>query len=153
MYRIIVFLFALLCTLSACGVQECDTFGQAPEPVRDEEIQKTRKTEVYKFTFSDTEGNIIIYYLCETTCSQESNMKVSRVDIQALCEIFDAEDHLAEKEIDICGHPGALYLVNGRAFFCCTASAKSTVVLEYPPEVITEETALKILRSIFEPVE
>ena len=58
-----------------------------------------------------------------------------------------------EKKLDICGHPGALYLVNGRAFFCCTASAKSTVVLEYPPEVITEETALKILRSIFEPVE
>lgn len=153
MYRKIVFLFALLCTLSACGVQEGDIFGQTPEPVRNEEIQKTRKTEVYKFTFSDTEGNIITYYLCETTCSQESNIKVSGVDIQALCEIFDAEDHLAEKEIDICGHPAALYLVNGRAFFCCTASAKSTVVLEYPPEVIADETALKILRSIFEPVE
>lgn len=159
--RLLCIFLILICFLTACTPaeehaptnQEITRVEQALEQVWGGDVQRVRETEVYEFPFSDAEGNTIVYYLCETTYFQEEPAQVTGLDTQALYSFFDTDYVLPEKKLDICGHPGALYLVNGRAFFCCTASPKSTVVLEYSPEVISEETATKIIHSIFEPVE
>lgn len=159
--RLLCIFLILICFLTACTPaeehaptnQEITRVEQALEQVWGGDVQRVRETEVYEFPFSDAEGNTIVYYLCETTYFQEAPAQVTGLDTQALCSFFDTDYVLPEKELDICGHPCAIYRVDSRDFFCCTASPKFTVVLEYSPDVISEETATKIIHSIFEPVE
>lgn len=136
MYKKILFVMLLLCLLNACG-----------------NAQSARKTETYEFAFEAPNGNLLVYYLCETTYSGEEPGDFNAVDTLAVQDIFVPTSITPEKTLEVCGHPCSIYLADNRAYFCCTISAKSTVVLEYSPDDISEETATKIIRSIFEPVE
>ena len=126
----------ILCTLTACG-----------------NAQPARNTKTHEFAFEDSSGSILVYYLCETTYSGKKPTSFDTVDTLAVQDIFDPTSTSPQNTLEVCGYPCAIYLMDDRAYFCCTISEKSTVVLEYPPNVISEETAAKIIRSIFEPVE
>lgn len=135
MYKKILFVTLLLCLLNACG-----------------EAQSARKTEIYEVAFEGPGGDILTYYLCETTYSGKEPTSFDTVDTMAVQSIFAPDCNAPVKTLEVCGYPCGVYLEDNRAYFCCTISAKSTVVLEYSPDVISEETATKIIRSIFEPV-
>lgn len=135
--KLFILLFFALYLLTACT--------PADLPVR--------KTEIVSASFSNPDGDTLVYYICQTTYYEEEPDKVTKLDTQALYDIFDPECLEPEKEMDIFGHPSALYLLNGRAYLCCTPDPEYTLVLEYSPDVVSEEDALKTMRSVFESVE
>ena len=158
--RICVALLLILCFFTGCSVesepdplrQEMDRFENALAEEFDGEYKKQRETEVMDFHFI-SEDATMVYYICQTTYYAEDPNGVSGVDTDAVLGIFSVEDAPLEKEFEICEHPAAIYQYGEQSYLCCTPTPEYTLVLEFSPEFLSEEDAVKIIRSVFEPVE
>ena len=160
MKKQLIIILVLLCTLTSCSFrtkpdplqQEMNRIEQALDEALDGEYKKQRETEVMDYHFT-SEDATMVYYICQTTYYAEDPNGVTGVDTDAVLGIFSVEDAPLEKEFEICEHPAAIYQYGEQSYLCCTPTPEYTLVLEFSPEFLSEEDAVKIIRSVFEPVE
>lgn len=158
--RICVTMLLILYFCTSCSVkseqdplrQEMDRIEYALGEEFEAEYKKQRETEVIDYHFA-SEDATMVYYICQTTYYAEDPSQITGVDTDAVLGVFPVEDAELEKEFDICEHPSAIYRFGERSYLCCTPNPEHTLVLEYSPEFLSEEDAVKTMRSVFEPVE
>ena len=78
---------------------------------------------------------------------------VTGLNIYAFEAVFDVENSTVILEFDTQGHPAAIYQGMECHYACCTVSPESSVVMAYDPKHLRDETAVLIIRSIFEGAE
>lgn len=151
-----IFLLVLV-LFSACSsanrTEEPDEPDQAASQIEEalpEEYKKISKTEVYDFVFSSENNSKLVFYLCVTTYSESVPESISGLDIHAISAIFDAENTAVVKEFDVDGHPAAIYRGETSNYLCWTSSPEASAVLEYDPDFISEEEAVRIALSVYE---
>ncbi len=147
------FLLAL-CILTACSVpSEPNEMEQMLENVEQglgEEYEKQSVTKVYDFEFSNDQGNTLIMYICATTYFAADPEAVTGLDMAALSAVFDPESTTLQKEFTVSGHSAAIYQDDDHTYLCWTTSPEASGILEYAPGTISEEDALRIVRSVYE---
>ena len=111
--------------------------------------KSARQTEVYDFTFTDPQGNRMVYYICLTAYDAPLSQEKLALDTEALEAVFSPEDASLLKTLTIADHPAAYYQGTQWTYLCCTTSPQTTVVLQYDPNVLSEETACRVIQSIF----
>jgi len=148
-----IFLLAL-CILTACSaLLEPNKMEQMLEKVEQglgEESEKQAVTKVYDFAFTNSHGNTFMMYICAATYFAADTETVTGLDKAALSAVFDPENTPPQKEFTVSGHSAAIYQDDDHTYLCWTTSPEASGVLKYAPGTITEEEALRIVRSVYE---
>jgi len=148
-----IFLLAL-CILTACSApSEPNEMEQMLEKVEQglgEEYEKQSVTKVYDFEFTNGQGRTLTMYICATTYFAADPEAVTGLDKAALSAVFDPENTPLQKEFTVSGHSAAIYQDDAHTYLCWTTSPEASGVVEYTPGTITEEEALRIVRSVYE---
>ena len=146
-----VFLFLIvMCLFAGCYAPAQLT---TPDTSPEQDFTKQWETQVYTVPFSDDQGNDLTYHICLTTYFEAVPNSITELDIHAIAAVFDVTSTVVQKKIDISGYPAAIYRGEGCSYLCCTSSPETSMVLEYDPEILGEEDALRIMQSVFEPVQ
>ena len=152
--RLMLILLLIIVLLSACaspspesGPEEMlEQIGQAlPDG-----YEKQSVTEVFDLTYTDSSGQTMVYYFCSTTYHAGYPGSVTGLDTDAVSAVFDLEDAFLQLELDIQGYPAAVYALDGCHYLCCTSSPESTLILKYNPDSVSQDDAVKTIRSAFE---
>lgn len=151
--RFFAALIFLVMLFSACSAAKPDRLEQEAAKIEQalpEEYEKQSETRTYLFPFTNGEGGGFAYYLCETTYYAADPTTVTGLNEDAFRAVFDVDNTLRILEFDSGGHPAALYRGGERSYACCTANPQSSAVMVYDPEQMSDETAVKVISSIFE---
>lgn len=133
--------------LAVCLFFACSVIHESGIP---QEFAKQSETELHLlFTAADGEGNLIKYYLCLTTYHSAAPKDTLGLHTDAITAVFDIENTPLIREFDISGHPAAIYQGESANYICCTSSPTASVVMEYDPDSLSEENAVKTIQSIF----
>ena len=142
--RIFLAILSAIFLLSSCAIKQ-----KSDEIITETNHSSDRQTEVYDFTFTDPQGNRMVYYICLTTYDAPLPQEELTLDTEALEAVFSPEDASLLKTLTIADHPAAYYQGTQWTYLCCTTSPQTTVVLQYDPNVLSDETAFQVIQSIF----
>lgn len=146
-------LLLTLCLFTACTSpaepDELDKTAEQIEQALPEEYIKQSETQVYDFTFSDGQNGNMVYYICLTTYYEASPASVVGLDTNAISAVFDAEHTPVLREFEVSGHSAAIYQGENCRYLCCTSTPEASMVLEYDPDTLSEEDAIKVMESVF----
>lgn len=155
--RIRPYLCALVisCLFAACsGTAETDGLrelaAQIEEAIPSEYVKQYEMETSHLFTATDNLGHNIEYYVITTTYYGADPEAAPRLHTDAFSTVFDIENTELVKEFDISGHAAAIYREEGLHYICCTTSPTASVVMEYDPDAVSEESAIMTIQSIFE---
>ena len=146
------------CLLPACSktaeADELTKVAAQVEQILPSEAIKQYETETYHlFSAKDAGGNPFEYYLCITTYCAADPETAPKLHTDAFSAVFDLGNAVLIRELDICGHAAAIYQETDQNYLCCTLSPATSVVLEYAPDTLSEDDAVHILRSIYDPAD
>ena len=145
----------VLCLFTACASasEESGELDRAAEQIQQAlpgGFEKIAQTDVYDYVFSSEDGSEMILHLCITTYDDESAVNITGLDIAAISAVFDAANTALVKEFTASGHSAAIYQGETCNYLCWTTSAQASAVMEYDPDSISEEEAMRIVQSVYE---
>ena len=88
-----------------------------------------------------------------TCVSPPTVQQTRKLHTDAFSAVFDLGNAVLIRELDICGRAAAIYQETDQNYLCCTLSPATSVVLEYAPDTLSEDDAVHILRSIYDPAD
>lgn len=150
--KLAAFLLLSLCIFTACTSSEPDEMAQILEQMEltlGENYEKQTVTKVYDFEFTNSQDDTMILHLCLTTYFAANPETVTGLDKAALSAVFDPESTPLQKEFTVSGHSAAIYQDDGHTYLCWTTSPETGGIMEYAPGTVTEEEALRIVRSVY----
>lgn len=154
-FLIFAILFAL-CIHTACSAESNLSSSDAMQKVftdiertLGEEWDKQAETGVWEYTFTDPEGNTLIYYLCLTTCYDTEPDAVSGVDTRAICAVVDPASAASAEETRVLEYPALHFQKDGRSFLCWNYSPEVSYVIEYDPQTVSREDVFRMAESVY----
>lgn len=126
-----------------------DTINKMTEKVEaalGDEWSKTQETVVKPFTYSDSEGNTIIYYVIATKYYDEVP-EITGLD-SVLNEVIDPDTAESSRPCKVCDLDAMIYEKDNRAYLCWTVSAECSLALEYSPDATSEADIFRMAESV-----
>lgn len=152
--KFLFFILICLFLFSACSDKSEDHITQIASHVEQalpNEFEKQFETEVFHlFTATDEEGNKLDYYICQTTFYAGDPAEVTGLHLDAISAVFDVEQAEIVREFGASGHAAAIYAMGDTHYACVTSTPEVSAVMKYFPGTLTEEEAIKTIRSIFD---
>lgn len=131
-----------------------DKFEAAVKEVFGEDYKKQTETVVAgTLKYSDKEGNEINYHILKTTYYEADPNEVKGLNVDALGVLFNPDNANSCKEMKIKDWDAELYEFDERSYLCWTDTPEASYVLEYNPDVISNEEILKMAESAEVPEE
>ena len=114
----------------------------------DYECQSVSK--VTPFTYTDSEGNSIVYYFIQTAYLENEFGDHTGLDMNAIGMVIDLEKIEIKRECTVNEYGAFLCERGDRSYLCWTLSTQTSCVIEYVASLITEEDVLRMAESITE---
>ncbi len=105
----------------------------------DGDWQKVSQTMDTPVTFSDDDGNTIVYHCLTTEHFQDPPEDFSGVDLRAVQCVIEPEDADSVRECFVNEVSALLYTKGERAYLCWTLAPEYSFVIEYTPDAVAEE--------------
>ena len=114
----------------------------------DEDYECQSVSKVTPFTYTDSEGNTIVYYCCQTAYLENESGEYAGLNMDAIGMVVDLE--LIENKRDCMVNEYGAFLceVGDRSYLCWTLSPEISCVIEYHPEAISEESIFRMAESV-----
>ena len=112
----------------------------------DYECQSVAK--VTPFTYTDSEGNTIVYYCIQTAYLENESGDNTGLDINAISMVIDPELIGNERECRVNEYDAFLCEMGDRFYLCWTLSPELSCVIEYSAEAISEESIFRMAESV-----
>lgn len=109
---------------------------------------KQSYTEMQSVNLRDAEGNIITYYVCQTTYYATDPAEVTGLNVEGIRGVIDPDDAVSGRQRDVNGKPGMIYEKDGRAYLCWTDTPEYSLILEYGPDAVTEAEIVQMAESV-----
>ena len=156
--RIMIAIITIVCLFTACSDasktdERKQIAAQVEEALPSEYVKQYETGVCHLFTATYAEGHSLEYYMCNTIYYAADPEDTPKLHTDAFAAVFDVENIPLVKELDISGHAAAIYQGAERNYICCTTSPTVSVVMKYDPDAVCEEDAIKVIRSIYEPME
>lgn len=132
------------------GQQQGDFSDRIEAALGDEYKKQTETIVAATLTYADKVENEIFYYCLKTTYYEADPSEVIGLDVNALCVLFDPELAKSCEEMKINEWSAALYRFDELSYLCWTYSPETSYVLEYNPDVVTDEEIIKMAESTSE---
>ena len=114
----------------------------------DEDYECQSVSKVTPFTYTDSEGNTIVYYCIQTAYLENESGDDTGLDMNAIGMVIDPE--LIENKQDCKVNEQAAFLceLGDRSYLCWTLSPEISCVIEYSKGVIDEASIFRMAESV-----
>ena len=114
----------------------------------DEDYECQSVSKVTPFTYTDSEGNTIVYYCCQTAYLSNESGEHTGLDMNAIGMVIDLDLIENKRECKVNEYSGFLCELGDRSYLCWTLSPEISCVIEYSPETISEESVFRMAESV-----
>lgn len=117
------------------------------EVLGDEYKKQTETVVAGTLKYADKEGNAISYHILKTTYYKADSSEVIGLNVDALCVLFEPDSANSCKEMKIKDWDAVLYEFDELSYLCWTDTPEASYVLEYNPDIISDEEFIKMAES------
>ena len=108
-------------------------------------------SKVTPFTYTDSEGNTLVYYCCQTTYLENESGDDTGLDMNAISLAVDTEQIENNRECKVNGYDAFQCELGDRSYLCWTLSPEFSCVIEYSKGSIDEADIFRMAESVPEP--
>ena len=105
-------------------------------------------SRVTPFTYTDPEGNTIVYYCCRTAYLQNESGEYAGLNMDAIGLVIDLDLIENRRECKVNAYDAFLCELGGRNYLCWTLSPEISCVIEYSPGTVPEESIFRMAESV-----
>ena len=114
----------------------------------DEDYECQSVAKVTPFTYTDSEGNTIVYYCIQTAYPENESSDYTGLDMNAIGLVIDADQIENKRECKVNEYDACLCALGDRSYLCWTLSPELSCVIEYSAEAISEESIFRMAESV-----
>ena len=114
----------------------------------DEDYECQSVSKVTPFTYTDSEGNTIIYYCIQTAYLENESGDDTGLDMNAIGMVVDMTRIENKRECTVNEYYAFQCEIADRTHLCWTLSSEISCVIEYDADVISEENILRMAESV-----
>ena len=114
----------------------------------DEDYECQSVAKVTPFTYTDSEGNIIVYYCIQTAYLENESGGYTGLDMNAISMVIDPELIKNKRECKVNEYDAFLCELGDRSYLCWTLSLEISCMIEYSKGVVDEASILRMAESV-----
>ena len=114
----------------------------------DEDYACQSVSKVTPFTYTDSEGNTIVYYCCQTAYVSNESGEYAGLNMEAIGLVIDMSQIENRRECTVNEYDAFLCEIGEGTYLCWTLSSEISCVIEYDADVISEESILRMAESV-----
>ena len=114
----------------------------------DEDYECKSISKVTPFPYTDSEGNTIVYYCCQTAFLENESGDDTGLDVNAIGMVIDMTQIENKRECKVNGYDAFLCELGDRSYLCWTLSPEFSCVIEYPKGSIDEADIFRMAESV-----
>lgn len=119
----------------------------------DEDYECKSISKVTPFTYTDSEGNTIVYYCCQTTYVSDESGEYTGLNTDAIGMVIDFAQIENRRECRVNEYDAFLCEIDDRTYLCWSLSPKISCVIEYSAEAVEETEIFRMAESVQIPIE
>ena len=114
----------------------------------DEDYECQSVSKVTPFTYTDSEGNTIVYYCCQTAYITDQPGEHSGLNMDAIGLVVDLTQIESRRECTVNAYDAFQCEIGDRAYLCWTLSPEISCVIEYRVDFVDETDIWKMAKSV-----
>ena len=114
----------------------------------DEDYECQSVSKVTPFTYTDSEGNTIVYYCIQTAYLENESGGYTGLDTDAIGMIIDPELMENKQECKVNEYDAFLCELGDRSYLCWTLSPEISCVIEYSKGAVEEASIFQMAESV-----
>ena len=118
----------------------------------DEDYDCKSVSKVTPFTYTDSEGNSIVYYCCQTTYIEDEYGETTGLNTDAIGMVIDFAQIQNRRDCRVNGYDAFRCEIGEHSYPCWTISPEISCVIEYSADVIGEADIFRMAKSVKVPV-
>lgn len=118
----------------------------------DEEYECQSISKVTPFTYTDSEGNTIIYYCCQTTYIEDEYGETTGLNTDAIGMVIDFAQIQNRRDCKVNEYDAFQCEQGACSYLCWTISPEISCIIEYSAETVAEGDIFHMAKSVRLPV-
>ena len=114
----------------------------------DEDYECRSVAKVTPFTYTDSEGNTIVYYCCQTAYVSNESGEYAGLNMDAIGLVIDISQIESKRECTVNEYDAFQSVIGDRTYLCWTLSPETSCVIEYDAAVTSEDDILRVAESV-----
>ena len=114
----------------------------------DEDYECHSVAKVTPFTYTDSEGNTIVYYCIQTAYLENESGGYTGLDMNAIGIVVDMTQIDNKQECRVNEYDAFLCELGGRSYLCWTLSPEISCVIEYSKGTVEESSIFRMAGSV-----
>ena len=114
----------------------------------DEDYECQSVSKVTPFTYTDSEGNALVYYCCQTAYQENESRDYTGLDMDAIGMVIDPELMENKQECKVNEYDAFLCELGDRSYLCWTLSPEISCVIEYSKGSVDEASIFRMAESV-----
>lgn len=103
---------------------------------------------VTPFTYTDSDGNTIVFYCCQTAYLANESGEYTGLDMNAIGLVVDLSQLENKRECRVNEYDAFQCEIGERTYLCWTLSSEISCVIEYDIEVTREQDIFRMAESV-----
>ena len=114
----------------------------------DEDYECQSVSKVTPFTYTDSEGNTIVYYCIQTAYLENESGDNTGLDMDAIGMVIDVDQIESRRECMVNEYDAFLCEIGDRSYLCWTLTPETTCIIEYSANTVNEFDILRMAESV-----
>ena len=114
----------------------------------DEDYECKSLSKVTPFSYTDSEGNIITYYCCQTSYLSDQSGEYTGLNTDAIGMVIDFAQIQNRRDCKVNEYDAFLCEMGERSYLCWTISPEISCVIDYNADVNAEEDIFRMAESV-----
>ena len=114
----------------------------------DEDYECKSISKVTPFTYTDSEGNTIVYYCCQTTYVSDESGEYTGLNTDAIGMVIDFAQIQNRRDCRVNEYDAFRCEIDNRSYLCWTISPEISCVIEYSADVNNETDIFRMAESV-----
>ena len=114
----------------------------------DEDYECQSVAKVTPFTYTDSEGNTIVYYCIQTAYLENESGGYTGLDMNAIGMVVDMTQIENKRECKVNEYDAFLCVQRDRSYLCWTLSPETSCVIEYSRGTVDETSIFRMAESV-----
>ena len=119
----------------------------------DEGYECQSVSKVTPFTYTDSEGNTIIYFCCQTAYILNESGQYAGLNMDAIGLVIDTSQIENRRECTVNEYDAFQCEIGDRTYLCWTLSTETSCVIEYDAAITSEKDIFRMAESVSLPSE
>ena len=114
----------------------------------DEDYACKSLSKVTSFSYTDSEGNIITYYCCQTTYVSDESGEYTGLNTDAIGMVIDFDQIQNRRDCKVNAYDAFQCEMGDRSYLCWTILPEISYVIEYSADVNDEADIFRMAESV-----